>query len=239
MSNLTGYSLNPFSNDFLSLILSAGLLGAYQLFLFYRTRSDPYYTVQSVMAIARAAWTESIMADSKKGVLAIQTLRNSTMAATFHASTAILLIIGTLTLSVQGANFDSTLHALNVSGSKQTEIWAIKLMLLLVDLFVAFFSFAVAIRVFNLVGYMINAPASAHQAALSPRHVASHLNRAGRYYSVGMRAYYTLVPLVFWLFGPLYMLLSTIALLFILYHLDRAPRAFVFRHEKRAIKIEK
>jgi uncharacterized membrane protein len=60
---------------------------------------------------------------------------------------------------------------------------------------------------------------------LTPQHVALHLNRAGAFYALGMRAYYLAVPLVFWLFGPHFMLLSTAILIPILFYLDRAPKA--------------
>jgi uncharacterized membrane protein len=39
-----------------------------------------------------------------------------------------------------------------------------------------------------------------------------------------MRAYYFIVPLVFWLFGPHFMIISTIGLLIVLYRIDRAPK---------------
>lgn len=91
-------------------------------------------------------------------------------------------------------------------------------------MFVAFFSFSMAVRVYNHVGYMINVPLARNHKMISPKHVAAHLNRAGRFYSVGMRAYYFAVPLVFWLFGPHFMLLSTLALIMTLYRLDRAPK---------------
>jgi uncharacterized membrane protein len=39
------------------------------------------------------------------------------------------------------------------------------------------------------------------------------------------RAFYFLVPLVFWLFGPHFMLLATCGLIVMLYRVDRAPRA--------------
>ena len=42
-----------------------------------------------------------------------------------------------------------------------------------------------------------------------------------------MRTYYFIVPLVFWLFGPHFMLVATIALLLVLYQLDRAPKIMV------------
>jgi uncharacterized membrane protein len=39
-----------------------------------------------------------------------------------------------------------------------------------------------------------------------------------------MRAYYFSVPLVFWLFGPHFMLAATVVLLAVLYHVDRTPK---------------
>jgi len=80
------------------------------------------------------------------------------------------------------------------------------------------------LRVFNHVGYMINVPLSLAHKEISPAHVAVHLNRGAAFYSIGMRAFYYTVPLVFWLFGPHFMLLATIGLIFVLYRIDRAPK---------------
>jgi Predicted membrane protein len=211
------------TTDIATFVACALMLGAYHLFLHCKVRRNPAYTVQAVNVIARTAWVESVMAGGKD-ILAVQTLRNSTMAATFLASTAVLLTMGVLTLSGQGDKADSTWHVLNAVGATHSGIWLTKLLLMLLDLFIAFFSFSVSIRIYNHVGYMINVPLSAERKALSPRHVAIHLNRAGHFYSVGMRAYYFLVPLVFWLFGPHFMLLATAALIYVLYRLDRAPK---------------
>jgi uncharacterized membrane protein len=147
------------------------------------------------------------------------------MGATFLSSTAVLLIIGVLTLSGQGEHLGTTWHSLDLFGAARADLWLAKLLALLLDMLVAFFSFAQAIRLFHHVGYMINVPATAHHHAFTPSHVALHLNRAGAFYAVGMRAYYVAVPLVFWLFGPHFMLLSTVLLIPILFYLDRAPQA--------------
>jgi len=215
--------LNEFSNVFI-FVLCASLLWLYHLYLRYRVRTDPTYTVQAVNVLARTVWVEVMMGLGKPDVIAIQTLRNSTMAATFLASTAVLLIMGVLTLSGQGQNLDATWHVLNLYGAKHTGLWLTKLILLLLDFFVAFFSFSMAVRIYNHVGYMINVPLSLNHKSISPRHVALHLNRGGRYYSIGMRAYYFSVPMVFWLFGPELMLAATIALIVVLYRIDRAPK---------------
>jgi uncharacterized membrane protein len=216
-----------YSYDLISFLISLLILISYNLFISYKIRKNPAYTVQAVNVIARTAWVEEIMQGSGKEVLAVQTLRNSTMAATFLASTAVLLIIGVLTLSSQGDKMEGTWHALNILGAKHAELWLSKLLLILLDLFVAFFSFSMAVRVFNHVGYMINVPLSRKLKMICPAHVAVHLNRAGKFYSLGMRAYYTVVPLVFWLFGPHFMLLSTVILVVILYQLDRAPKIII------------
>ena len=213
-----------YSNDLIGFLLSLLILIAYHLYIRYKARKNPAYTIQAVNVIARTAWVEAIMRESGKEVLAVQTLRNSTMAATFLATTSVLFIIGVLTLSGQGDKLENTWHALNIVGAKHTDLWLTKLLLILLDLFVAFFSFSMAIRVFNHVGYMINVPLARNFKMICPAHVAVHLNRAGKFYSIGMRAYYIVVPLVFWLFGPHFMLLSTVVLVVVLYQLDRAPK---------------
>lgn len=215
--------LAPYQTDALSLFLSVLLLVLYHWLLRRKERRCPSYTVQAVNRMARTAWVENIMREGKD-ILAVQTLRNSTMAATFLASTAVFMIVGVLTLSGQSDKLDATWHSLNVFGAKHPELWMLKLIFLLLDLFLAFFSFAMSIRVFNHVGYMINVPLSLNHKSITPDHVAIHLNRAGRFYSIGMRAYYFAVPLLFWLFGPHLMLMATVGLIFVLYRIDRAPK---------------
>ena len=210
--------------DVLAFIVSAALLVGYHAFMRAKLRRNPTFTVQALNALARSAWVESVMTE-RRDILAVQTLRNSTMAASFLASTAVLLILGVLTLSAQGDKLGETWHSLNLFGTREPALWLTKLLMMTADLFVAFFSFMMAVRVFNHVGYLINTPVTESQTVISPSHVADFLNRGGIYYSAGQRAFYFLVPLVFWLFGPHFMLLATCGLIVVLYRVDRAPRA--------------
>lgn len=216
---------NALSTDFIGFALSVLLLAAYHVYLRYKIDQNPAYTVQAVNVMARTIWVETIMTEGKD-ILAVQTLRNSTMAATFLASTSVLLIIGVLTLTGRGDEISTSWHSLNIMGGRQTEVLLAKLLIMLLDLFVSFFAFSMSIRMYNHVGFMINVPLKRRHKVIDPQHVAAHLNRAGKYYSIGMRAYYFLVPQVFWLFGPHFMVLSTIGLIFVLFHLDRAPKSF-------------
>lgn len=209
--------------DMLAFIVSTALLVGYHVFLRMKLRENPTYTVQALNNMARSAWVKTVMAE-RRDILAVQTLRNSTMAASFLASTAVLLILGVLTLSAQGDKLGETWHSLNLIGTREPALWIAKLLMMTADLFVAFFSFMMAVRVYNHVGYLINTPVNEDQAVVLPTHVADFLNRGGRYYSAGQRAFYFLVPLVFWLFGPHFMLLATCGMLVVLYNADRAPR---------------
>lgn len=212
-----------FGSDILSFIALVAMMGGYYYRLDRCTRRDATCTIQGINSIARAAWVEDIIAN-RRDILAVQTLRNSTMAATFLASTSVLLMIGVLSLSGQQDKLNEAWHALNAFGARHTELWILKLILLLLDFFVAFFSFSLAIRTFNHVGYMINVPSTLKHQAITPAHVAFHLNQAGRYYTIGMRAYYLSIPVVLWLFGPIFMLVSAIVMIPVLARIDRAPK---------------
>ena len=202
--------------------MAVALVCAYYSFLRWQVRKhNPHYTVHAVNATARVRWVETVMASGRMDVLAVQTLRNSVMAASFMASTAILLIVGVLTLSGAG-RAGELWRALDV-GMTDLRMTTLKLLLLLVDFFFAFFCFSMAVRFFNHVGYMINVPMTEGLEALAPARVADYLNRAGTYYTLGMRAFFICVPIVFWFFGPHFMLAATIALIAALHRLDRAP----------------
>jgi len=211
------------ATDLISFALSGLAIYVYQLYLGWRTRRDPASSAQDIMLAARAAWVESVMRE-RRDILAVQTLRNSTMAASFMASTAVLLIIGVLTLSAQGDKLSGTWHSLNFLGHASAEMWLFKLLIMLFDLLFAFFSFSMSVRLFHHIGYLVNVPLESQLEAVQVMHVEAQLNRAGIYYRIGMRAYYFTVPLLFWLFGPLFLLGATALLVFFLYHLDRAPR---------------
>ena len=210
-------------SDFLFLGASALLLIAYHQYLRLCLRKNPHYTIQGVLRAARAAWVEDVMHDPSRSIVGVQTLRNSTMAATFLASTSVLLIMGTLTLSGQSDKLMTSWHQLNVVGSAHAGIWITKVLFLLSAFLVAFFSFAMAVRLFHHVGYLLGVPPELRPAGVTPELTALHLNRAGRYYGIGMRAYFFSVPLVFWPFGPHLMIAATVVLIVVLYHLDRAP----------------
>ena len=215
--------LNGLAPDIAAISISALLIALYYLVLRLKTRNNPTYSIHGVNALARRLWVLNVMNNPGKDVMAVQTLRNFVMGASLMASTATLLIIGTLTLSGQAENIARSWHVLNIAGSHAAELWIIKVLTLLLDFIIAFFAFAMAVRLSNHVVFMINVPDQDAHHVLAPEAVAARLNRAGNLFAVGMRAFFVAIPLVFWLFGPAFLLLATVGLIITLYNIDRSP----------------
>ena len=208
----------PDLSDLVAAAASVALVFGYHIFLRVRVRRDPGYTIQAVLNQGRAAWVERMMTESS-GLLAVQTLRNAIMGATFFASTAVALIVGTITLSMQSDKVSGAWHNLGPVVAFDERLWLLKLLFLLVDMLSAFVCFSQAIRLMSHVGVMISVP----KATVRPAFVAALLIQAGRYHTRGMRCYYFAAPLLFWLFGPLLLVASTAALVGALYFLDKSP----------------
>jgi uncharacterized membrane protein len=202
-----------------SLILVLG----YYLFLFRQGRRSADGTIHTLTARARLLWVRHVMGNEAKDLMAVQTLRNMVMAATFKATSSLVLIVGTLSLVGEAEVRAKAWHVLSIAGAQAGEWWLVKLLCLLLVLIVAFFSFAMVIRQLNHVMFMVSLPKAVTQGAFAPDRVAQHLNQAGIYYTVGMRALFVTVPLAFWLFGPWFLVAATLGLIGVLYSIDRVP----------------
>jgi uncharacterized membrane protein len=96
--------------------------------------------------------------------------------------------------------------------------------LLLLIFGIAFYYFAMAIRFFNHVGYMINLPYNASTDDGLYQQTAAYLNRAGSYYTFGIRTFFFSLPIILWFFGTGFLILATVSLIAGLAMLDSVPR---------------
>ena len=94
---------------------------------------------------------------------------------------------------------------------------------LLLVLFFAFFCFASSIRLYGHAGFMIGTCSAPGEEERRIHVSAACLEQAARQFHLGMRAFYFLVPLVLWLFGPVFLALGAMGMLLALYRLDRMP----------------
>ena len=197
------------------------LLFFYHVYLFYQVRRRPLTTAIGITNHLRGHWVTSIMQDNRD-ILAVQTLRNWVMASSFLASTAILICLGVISVAASSEKMAEITPFLKELVRGHRVLWLFKLMVIIVNFFIIFFNFTLAIRYFNHVNFMINTPSTlAHK--ITPEYVGGILTHATFHYTVGMRGYYIGVLLMLWLFGPIWMLLGTIVMLAALHHLDAKP----------------
>jgi hypothetical protein len=96
------------------------LLG-YELVLALTQRRDPHRLARSAHATLREEWFAAVSAHSGSEILAVQTLRNALMSATMTASTAVLGLLGTITLAAPTVR--ASLGESGASGLVFTPLW--------------------------------------------------------------------------------------------------------------------
>jgi len=197
------------------------LLSSYHAWLLYRIKRHPTTTVVGLNALNKEIWVDTMMADGiKNGVLAIQTVRNSIMASTLLATTAITLssLIGILV----GSSGSGGVAAAIIYGDDSRTGSSVKYLAILVCFLTAFLFNVQSIRYYSHVSFLIAVPLSKPGEGHSQWYVSRTLNRASYFWSLGLRAFYFSFPLFFWTFGPIPMFLCCCIMIFTLYFLDTA-----------------
>jgi uncharacterized membrane protein len=194
------------------------VLTSYHGYWGFHLRRAPLETYLGLTRHLRHMWVESIMSE-KRDALAVQTFRNWIMAASFLASTAMLIGLGLLSFLFRSEHAGEIPFDLTLIITRIKTIFLVKIMVLMVHFFLAFFSFTLAIRYFNHANFVINVPIGC-DPRVSPAFVASLLDRGMIHYTLGMRAYYLAVVVVLWLFGPQWMFFGSLFLVYVLYRLD-------------------
>lgn len=204
--------------DWLPLLLSIGVVTAYELWFRARSRRHPLQFARSAHAHIRTRWVHELMQKPGSELLAIQTIRNSVMSATVIASTAVLALMGIVTVLSNRLGPDG-LHALTF-GPK-----TLVASLLMAIMFVTFVLSAMAVRFFNHAGYLMGSQAQGEARAAISDLAARYMVRAGNYYSQGMRMLLWLTPTATGLVSLWLMLPAVTALICVLAWFDRSPES--------------
>lgn len=205
-----------YHNAILDIVLvpsGLALITAYHIWLLVQLKRRPLSTVIGAAHANRRIWVRSVMKDSaSSGMLAVQSLRNSIMACVLFASTAAsaAVVIATVLTSVRLDTIQKTLSFMMV-GSTSPDILLFKVFLLFLCFLVSFLCHTQANRFLSHVNFLISIPIDPELApGLSIEYVQHMLARGDNFYSVGVRAFYFLLPLTLWLFGPIPMFLTSV-----------------------------
>ncbi|XP_062192270.1 uncharacterized protein LOC133895779 isoform X2 [Phragmites australis] len=216
--------------DYLLVPLGLAVMLGYHLWLLLRIRRRPETTVVGINAINRRIWVRFIMESSsgKHAVLAVQTMRNSIMASTVIASVAITISSLVAVLMASGVAHGLFVSSgsqgrgeLTIVGANNMTVLTIKFFAILACFLAAFLLSVQSIRYYSHTGLLVNVPLHAHRRpARAVEYVTDTLNRGFYFWSLGVRVFYISCPIFLWLFGPIPMCASCVAMVSALYFLD-------------------
>ncbi|KAJ3303563.1 hypothetical protein HDV03_003742 [Kappamyces sp. JEL0829] len=211
--------------DAISLSVSAAIFIGYHFYFIYKTAINPSSTLSGWNYKVKARWV--LETSKKKGgdILAVQTLRNWILAATFLATVSMTIAFGLLSFIVSVARvLDPTPGSL-IGQLVNDPLLTIKTLLIISFNFLSFFSFSQSIRYFNHVGFAMGVPMLDHLDGDEETdglfetvdHVASMLCTGSRFFTLGIRSFYFSILYVFWYFGPIYLLASSFLMIAFIY----------------------
>ncbi|KAI3692338.1 hypothetical protein L6452_32152 [Arctium lappa] len=198
----------------LSFVMSIG----YYLWLWHKVQTQPLSTVIGVNAHGCRLWVSNIMKDNeKKNIIAIQTIRNTIMESTLMATTSILLCSGLAAVIsstyIVKRSLNDTLY-----GANGELMVTVKYATLLVFFLFSFLCHSLSIRFTSQVNFLINCPQDS--TIVTSTYVSELLEKSFTLNAVGNRLFYLALPVVLWIFGPVLVLLCSIAMVTMFYNLD-------------------
>ena len=202
----------------LATLATIAVLLAYEMVLIVAQRRLPGRMARSAHAALREDWFIAVSQQNGSEILAVQTLRNSLMSATMTASTAMLGLIGTVTLAAPSlhASFGGLAMLPNVTPRLVLEL------LLLALLFASLVCSAMAVRYYNHVGFISGMPVESEARSRWAQAGTTYVRRAGVLYSWGLRHLILVAPILACLLHPFAGPIAAVLLVVVLGRFDRA-----------------
>lgn len=201
--------------DWAAALATLALVAAYEAWLGLVRRTGAAQVARFAHAALREDWFTAVSAQPGSEVLAVQTLRNSLMSASMIASTAVLALMGTITLAAP------SLRSLgDAAGWPGLTPRLLMELVLLALLFASLVSSVMAVRYYNHAGFVGGMPVG---SAARTRWTASgvrYVRRAGLLYSSSLRHLVLVVPVVGFILHPLAGPLAGTVVVAVLYRFD-------------------
>ncbi|KAG8481420.1 hypothetical protein CXB51_026222 [Gossypium anomalum] len=211
--------------DILLIPFSLYLTLGYHVYLWKCFKQKPSSTQIGLEKLRRNTWFQEIkQGDDKKGMLAVQSLRNTLMATILTATIAILVNLALAALTNNTYNASHLLKA-EILGSHSKWVYSLKYGSTSLFLLVSFFCCSVAIGFLIDANFLINASSldeDDDQFSSDPSYTQTIFERGFGLALVGNRVLCVSFPMFLWMLGPLPVVLSSGALVWGLYGLDFA-----------------
>lgn len=203
---------------------TVALLVAYEASFALSPRRRAGQLARTAHAAMREQWFSAVSAQPGSEVLAVQTLRNSLMSATMTASTAVLGLMGTVTLAAPTLSATlGTAGSLLPHGVPHLAPRLAMALVLLALLFASLVSSAMAVRHYTHASFIVGMPVGSPQRQRWSPAGIGHVRRAGLLYGWGLRQLILVAPVVAFLLHPVAGPLAALVVAGVLHGFDRPP----------------
>lgn len=199
-------------------LATVSALVLYELALEIGQRRHPERYSRALHARLREEWFSAVSAEKGSELLAVQTLRNSLMSATMTASTAVLGLMGTVTLTAPSLH--ATLSSLGSNPLATTPRLFLELVLMS-QLFASLVASVMAVRLYHHVSFICAIPLSSELRNSWARAGAVYVRRAGLLYSWGLRNLIMVAPIVTAILHPLAGFAAALVVVMVMSGIDR------------------
>lgn len=211
--------LNSFDTVALAFFICCTLF--YHVFYYYRVAHLPTHIFKGKINIIRRTWVANMLKPGN-AIVAVQTLRNIHMAASFLASSSIVFIGSILYLVF---NIEQTAGIVRGRGTIAIEDYLIfiKLSTLMVMFLLSLLNFSLCIRLLNYLVIMIGASPDTIEETMGMSavdYIHKMFSTAGMHYTFGIRGFYYTIPLIAWFMGTWLFVALTILVLLLCLKLD-------------------
>lgn len=187
------------TGPWLAVAATLAILLVYELVLALWQRRHGVRLAKTTHARLRRAWFETVSEQAGTELLAVQTVRNAVMAATMSASIAALGLMGTATLATPALH-DSVKDGWTLARLGPGQVMELILMAML---FASLLASLMAVRFYKHCSFVCAMPV---QSAARRRWQAigvEHIQRAGIFYSWGVKYLVLVAPVLVSLLQPL------------------------------------
>jgi len=187
---------------------------------FARRRSQRVPSLMSVMRVYRREWWARII-EREMRIVDTSIVANLGNSATFFASTTLLILGGLLALLGTTDKVMAVVQGLPFNARASSELWEMKI-LLLVGIFVyAFFKFTWSLRQFNFTSVLIGAapqePSRTEEEELFITRAGQLVHSASESFNYGLRAYYFGLAALTWFVSSGVFMIATAWIVAVLY----------------------
>lgn len=211
--------LSPSDTGALILFLLCTIV--YHIYYYYKVSKLPRYIFKGKINIIRRTWVENMLKPGN-AIVAIQSLRNIHMAASFLASSSIVFIGSILYLIF---NIEQTAGIVSGRGTISIPDYLVflKLLTLIFMFLLSLLNFSLCIRLLNYLVILIGASPRTIEETMemdAVDYITRMFSKAGIHYTFGIRGFYYTVPLITWFFGTWLFVVLTLLVLLLTLSLD-------------------